>query len=414
MSLKRWLAQVPAIANWMSQRDQIVLQQAMQQELAYGQRVPNALVNFEQRFFSQNGEDGIIQEILRRIGVTNRYFVEFGCETGVETCCRYLLETCEWRGLWIEGNEASAQLARSRFASLLVQILNRFLTKENILPIFAEAGVPEEFDLLVIDIDGNDYWLWQTISTRYSPRIVVIEYNPAFTPGEHWVMPYNPTHRWQRDWYSGASLKALARLAAQLAARLARKRGYELVACDSNGVNAFFVRRDLLSDKFSDAGNLRLLHRTYKYNPFWYGHAPSEHHHVVRHKMNPIDLSVIEHLHISWAQPPDKFRIKVGSVWYLSLELDNQSDTELMSTPPHPVLLSYHWINAEQVAREGIRTRLAPTSKPNTRQRYLVRVYAPPEPGQYTLRLALLQEYVLWFFEANANCAVTVSVEVVL
>lgn len=398
------MSQIPLIANLISQRDQIVLRKALQQELSYVQRIPNALDNFERRFFSQNGEDGIIQEILRRIGITNRYFVEFGIETGVETCCRYLLEKCGWQGLWMEGNEASVQLARSQFAALPVQILNKFLTKENILQIFAEAEVPEEFDLLVIDIDGNDYWLWQTISTRYSPRLFIIEYNSAFTPGEYWVMPYNPTHRWQGDWYFGASLKA--------STQLAQERGYELVGCDSNGVNAFFVRRDLLHDKFSDIGNLRLLHRTFKYNSLWYGPTPSSHIRVFN--MEPVAPSVINRLRLTWSQPTDKPQIKIGSLWYLSLELDNQSNTSLMSAPPYPVMFSYHWLNSEQAVIEGMRTPLAPTSDSNTHNRYSVRVYAPAAPGQYTLRLTLVQENVLWFFESNADCAVTISVEVVL
>jgi hypothetical protein len=91
------------------------------------------------------------------------------------------------------------------------------------------------------DIDGNDYWVWRSIQ-RYAPRVVVIEHNATFPPPTDWVMTYDPAYRWNGVATSGASLQALE--------RLGQAKGYALVGCALGGVNAFFVRRDLLADHF--------------------------------------------------------------------------------------------------------------------------------------------------------------------
>lgn len=203
---------------------------------------PPNLRNFEAKVFSQNGEDGSLREIFRRIGAGNRFCVEFGIEDGTENCTRRLIEQDGWSGVWLEGSEASVASARQRFAAYPVRIENAFIDAGNIEALFAKAGVPAEPDLLVIDIDGNDYWVWQAIRA-YSPRVVVMEYNASFGADTDWVLPYDPQHRWDFSNRYGASLRALARLGAE--------KGYALVGCDSCGVNAYFVRRDLLGDHFS-------------------------------------------------------------------------------------------------------------------------------------------------------------------
>ena len=97
-------------------------------------------------------------------------------------------------------------------------------------------GWPEDLDLLVIDVEGNDYWVWQAASRRSRPRVVVIEYNGSFGPHLHWVARYDPRRRWDESVDHGASLAALV--------ALGRERGYRLVYCDASGTNAFFVRED--------------------------------------------------------------------------------------------------------------------------------------------------------------------------
>jgi hypothetical protein len=203
---------------------------------------PKRLERHGFRAFSQNDEDGILQEIFRRIGTTNRTFVEFGVQDGLQTNTRLLLYA-GWRGLWIEADRAAYARMLDSFAAEVaarqLQLLNTFVTAENISGLI-DSALLGELDLLSIDIDGNDYWIWDAIQLR--PRVVVIEYNAKFRPPIKWVMQYNPKHRWNYSDYHGASLESLN--------ALARQKGYSLVGCCLAGVNAFFVRDDLVQDHF--------------------------------------------------------------------------------------------------------------------------------------------------------------------
>jgi hypothetical protein len=212
---------------------------------ARDRRSPRGLRNFERKISSQYGEDGILAEIFGRIGEGGKYAVEFGIEDGSECCTRHLFEARGWAGLLIDGSPDDAAAARRLYAGRPVGVLDRFLRVENILPTFAEAGVPIEPDLLVIDVDGNDYWLWEKLLEVYRPRVVVVEYNGRWVPPRQWIMPYDPAHRWDSSVYFGASLESLV--------RLGTRHGYHLVACGLAGVNAFFVRANQLGDHFPDA-----------------------------------------------------------------------------------------------------------------------------------------------------------------
>jgi hypothetical protein len=198
----------------------------------------------EYQVFSQNGEDGIIQEIFNRIGCTNKYFVEFGVENGLECNSTNLLYK-GWRGLWLEGSIDFCKQISGRFSDLIgnerLKIQNEFITAENIESIFEKAAVPEEPDLLSIDIDYNDYYVWKAI-TRYNPRVVIIEYNAIFRPDMHFVVTYNAKRTWDKTSYFGASLLTLE--------QLGDEKGYCLVGCVFSGSNAFFVRKDLVADLF--------------------------------------------------------------------------------------------------------------------------------------------------------------------
>jgi hypothetical protein len=111
------------------------------------------------------------------------------------------------------------------------------VTAENINFLFTKYDVPPEFDLLSIDIDGNDLWVWSSIDARWRPRVVVIEYNSSVGPSASLTIPYDEAFYWDGTTYFGSSLQALC--------TVAELRGYALVACDSRGVNAFFVSTDL-------------------------------------------------------------------------------------------------------------------------------------------------------------------------
>lgn len=198
----------------------------------------------EHTAFCQNGEDGILAEIFRRVGTGNRVFVEFGAQNGIASNSSLLL--CEgWSGFWIEAMESQVDEIRRYFSTFIgsgkLSVKQAFITAENIEELFAQMKVPAEFDYLSVDIDGNDYWVWKAIQ-RFSPRVVSVEYNGVFPAHVNWVMPYAPQHSWDGTNYYGASLKALE--------NLGRQKGYSLVGCNLVGVNAFFVRNDLLGDRF--------------------------------------------------------------------------------------------------------------------------------------------------------------------
>jgi hypothetical protein len=116
------------------------------------------------------------------------------------------------------------------------EVRSESITAENINELFGKYAVPDEFDLLCIDIDGNDYWVWQAIDRRFRPRVLVMEYNAFVPPSESRTIRYEPDFRWRGTDYFGASLLALA--------RLSERKGYKLVYCERHGINAFFIRDD--------------------------------------------------------------------------------------------------------------------------------------------------------------------------
>lgn len=187
------------------------------------------LTRYERRIYSQNGEDGILQAIFARVGTTNRYFVEFGARDGSQCNTRYLADHHGWWGLLLD----------DRYENPARSLHREFVTAENINSLFTKYDVPMEFDLLSIDIDGNDLWVWNSIDARWQPRVLVIEYNSSIGPSASLTIPYDERFCWDGTTYFGSSLQALC--------ALAEHRCYALVACDSRGVNAFFVRADLVA-----------------------------------------------------------------------------------------------------------------------------------------------------------------------
>ena len=205
---------------------------------------PKRLNRYEYNVFSQSGEDGILEEIFKRIETTNKFFVEFGVSNGLENCTAALL-LAGWKGRWIEGSDTFYKQIQKNFKVYIenkqLSVQNAFITAENIESLFANLEVPKDFDLLSIDIDGNDFWVWKAIK-KYNPRVVVIECNPFYGPTLPWTMKYNPEHDWDRSTYFGASVKALE--------ILGKEKGYTLVGCSIMGNDTFFVRNDLVKDKF--------------------------------------------------------------------------------------------------------------------------------------------------------------------
>ena len=201
---------------------------------------PRRLLASGYKVFSQNQEDGMIAEVFRRIGTTSRRFIEFGIEDGLECNSTFLLMQ-GWTGTWIEGSKQSADKARMAFDSYPVQVLNQYITAANADESITGLAGSGELDLLSIDTDTIDYWIWQAIKT-VKPRLVVIEYNATWPPFIRKTVANDPHMRWDGTNYSGASLGALE--------ALGREKGYCLVGCSLAGVNAFFVREDLVGDRF--------------------------------------------------------------------------------------------------------------------------------------------------------------------
>lgn len=204
----------------------------------------------EFKISSQNGEDGIILFLLSLIGCKSRAFIDIGCG-GYTSNTFNLVANFGFSGLYLDGVEKNIQETQKLFENSLgastknCAFSTSWITTDNINEIIKEklsyTVNTNEVDILSIDIDGNDYWIWDALNIIH-PRLIVIEYNASFGQDLSVTIPYNPNFNASdyhvRKWYHGASLRALS--------TLGEKKGYSLICCESNGVNAFFVRNDVL------------------------------------------------------------------------------------------------------------------------------------------------------------------------
>ena len=202
------------------------------------------LLKYGFKAYSQFDEDGIIQEIFRRIGVTNKTFLEIGVGDGLENNTLFLLLK-GWKGVWIDGDSKNIKAIQNKFSFLQdsgrLRTKLAWVDKDNIDFLIQDLGLPQEIDLLSLDIDGNDYHVLENI-VFLNPRAMVLEYNAKLPPPVKWVMAYDQYHTKTNTDYFGASLKSFE--------YLLYKRGYCLVGCNISGVNAFFVRKDLVEEHF--------------------------------------------------------------------------------------------------------------------------------------------------------------------
>jgi hypothetical protein len=233
---------------------------AWSRESAEGNDDP--LSEHEERQFSQNGEDGIIRWILDQIGVSNRWFVEIGAADGEENCTRSLVES-GWTGLWVEADSKRARHAR-KVAPERVCVIEEAAEPPTIPALLAKAGVPDHPDVVIVDIDSNDWWVLGALLSAVSPRLLVAEYNAAYKPGQWWVQPYRNRGSWDETFRHGASLDALAALAGRF--------GLTLVGCNSTGVNSFFVADADLRGTSLPARRPRDVYRGPWFAPGLWGH----------------------------------------------------------------------------------------------------------------------------------------------
>ena len=199
---------------------------------------PLDLSHLAQSLYAQGTEEDILQRLLQRLKPTNRYCVDIGASDGLRNSnTALLLQEQGWQGMLVEGSTYRFGRLKEHYGDVSqARLVGEKVQPDTVDKLFSDANVPERFDLLSLDIDGNDYWVWRGMQA-FRPRIVVIEYNPYYAPPERWVMRYNPDHEWDGSTYYGASLESLY--------RLGQSKGYELVCCDDMGNNAFFVEREL-------------------------------------------------------------------------------------------------------------------------------------------------------------------------
>ena len=204
--------------------------------------VPENWDEFGFKVFSQSNEDGLIQFLISQMTVPNKTFIEFGVEDYTECNTKFLLLHNNWSGLIMDGSKENMQKLRS--SSIYwrhdIKAVDVFITKENINKLIMDRGFQEEVGILSIDIDGNDYWVWEEINC-IKPYIVICEYNPIYGSEVSVSVPYKAdfyrTDAHYSNLYWGASLGAYV--------HLGKKKGYKLVCLNKMGHNAFFVREDI-------------------------------------------------------------------------------------------------------------------------------------------------------------------------
>lgn len=227
-----------------AQLDQLLILQGQALAMANAERAPfSHLADAEFKVFSQYGEDGILQYLIREAGIQQheRIFVEFGVQDYLESNTRFLLQNNHWRGLILDGNPSFMQsVQRSElYWRHDLTAMAAWIDRDNINDLIATAGFAGNLGILSIDIDGNDYWIWEAI-TCVKPVIVVVEWNSVFGPKHPVSVPYNPRFSRSKAHYSclywGASIAAFTQLAAV--------KGYALIGSNQAGNNLFFVRKD--------------------------------------------------------------------------------------------------------------------------------------------------------------------------
>lgn len=233
------------------------------------------LADAEFRVFSQFGDDGIIQYVINRLVLPDaeRRFIEFGVENYREANTRFLLLNDNWSGLVMDGNQDYISCIRNEqiYWRHDLTALACLITRENINSAIEDSGFSGRIGILSIDVDGNDYWIWEAIAS-VEPAVVIIEYNGIFGSHEAVTIPYQADFLRQNVHYSylywGTSLGALCHLSS--------RKGYVWIGCNSAGNNAYFVRneyanlfrhpvlpKDFIAAKFREArdekGNLNYV-----------------------------------------------------------------------------------------------------------------------------------------------------------
>jgi hypothetical protein len=232
-----------------SQVSQILLRLQYQELARRGLELPQ-FSDAEFRCNSQNGEDGILHLIFSLIGTTNRRAVEICAGDGFECNAANLIINHGWNGLLIDGDADQVTRGNAFYSTCRTtwvappRFINAWITAENVEPIVESQGIVGPIDLLSLDLDGNDFWVWRALDC-VTPRVVVLEFNAACGPERSLSISYDPDFRLDfsvQPYRCGASLPAFV--------KLGRQKGYRLVGVESRGINAFFIRNGIGEDHF--------------------------------------------------------------------------------------------------------------------------------------------------------------------
>lgn len=199
----------------------------------------------EFRVSSQWGDDGIIQFLVHTLNIERGRFIEFGVADYRESTTRFLLQNNNWSGLVMDGTTTNIESIRKNdlYWRHDLTAVQAFVTTENVNTLFRENGFAGDVELLHIDVDGNEYWIWRAIDC-INPVIAILEYNSLFGDQRAITVPYDPAFERMKAHHSGlfagASLTALC--------DLAHDKGYSFIGSNSAGNNAYFIRNDRLGD----------------------------------------------------------------------------------------------------------------------------------------------------------------------
>jgi len=207
---------------------------------------PNPLTRFGRKVFSQSDEDGLIAEILRRIGIDRGIYCEFGVGDGRE-CNTLALAAQGWRGCWISGEPLAFD--PNEIDPGFFRFLREWVDLDNVVELYRRGVDPfggRDADILSFDLDSRDlFFLSRLLEAGVRPSLAVVEYNAKFAPPIRWSVAPDDDRPWAMTDYMGASLSSLA--------DLFERNDYRLVACNAaSGANAFFIDRRRHNDAFGD------------------------------------------------------------------------------------------------------------------------------------------------------------------
>jgi hypothetical protein len=235
-----------------SQENQLILKLLWQNR--FHQKLPlPSLDDAQFRAYSQNGEDGILLFIFSLVGTTNKKCVEICVGNGIECNTANLIVNHGWLGLLFDGDQENINEGKQFYANngstraWPPNLQCSWITKDNINQLIEDQGVSGEIDLLSLDMDGNDYWILESLNI-VNPRVIILEYENS------WPADKSVTQRYEEDFHDSQieSQGLLPRYGASLAAfkKLAAVKGYRLIGCERLSFNAVFMRNDIGIDIF--------------------------------------------------------------------------------------------------------------------------------------------------------------------